>query len=300
MRKILALVVVAVGVGGLAAMQGCDVIKQAQSNQVMLAQLLSTPDETVAGKSVPGKVICNVFLGTRDATNLQAPPTPTTGAQVHIEFNGQSVNLNELGAGNYAVTSGITYTEGATYRFVSVINGTTFAEDVTAPEKEEIAEFHQGALSPDAGPISFDGGIPFFEDGGSPVFPDGGIDYTNLPVPNVQSNQNLTLTRPPADGERNIALTVVTPVTDQGPQQPTFTDPPLDAQGLITVLVDPSKYQQGTVTVDGTKAWPVCPPNDYLITVTAMKKGTTEGTNLFLGSTALAGSADAAPAHCAQ
>ncbi|MBS2032101.1 MAG: hypothetical protein JST54_29650 [Deltaproteobacteria bacterium] len=297
MRKIMAGVVLAVGVVGFLAASGCDVIKQAQSNQVMLAQLLSTPDESVAGKSVPGKVICNVFLGTRDPANLQAPPTPTTGAQVHIEFNGQSVNLNETGGGNYTATSGVTYTEGASYKFVAVIGSTTFAEDVTAPEKEEIAEFHQGALAPDAG-ISFDGGIPFFEDGGSPVFPDGGLDYANLPVLNVQAGQNLTLTRPPADGERNIALTVVTPVTDQGPQQPTFTDPPLDAQGLITVLVDPSKYQQNTVTVDGTKAWATCPPSDYLVTVTAMKKGTTEGTNLFLGSTALAGSADAAPAHC--
>ena len=55
------------------------------------------------------------------------------------------------------------------------------------------------------------------------------------------------------------------------------------------MLVDPSKYQQNTVTVDGTKAWATCPPSDYLVTVTAMKKGTTEGTNLFLGSTALAG-----------
>ena len=297
MRKILAVLVLVGGAGALAASSGCDVINQAQSNQVMLAQLLATPDESVAGKSVPGKVICNVFLGTRDATNLQAPPTPTTGAQVHIEFSGQSVPLNETGSGNYTATSGVTYTEGASYKFVAVVGSTTFAEDVTAPEKEEIAEFHQGALSPDAG-ISFDGGIPFLEDGGSPVFPDGGLDYANLPVLNVQAGKVLALNRPPADGERNIALTVVTPVTDQGPQTPTFTDPPLDAQGLITVLVDPSKYQQNTVTVDGSKAWPTCPPSDYLVTVTAMKKGSTEGTNLFLGSTALAGSADAAPAHC--
>lgn len=277
---------VLVGLGAVA----CDTVKQVQSSQVMIAEVLASPDESVAGKAIPGKVLATAFLGTRDKTNLQTPPTPTTGAKVHLEANGTSIDLAEKGGGVYEVSSidqsALTYVPGATYRFVAVLGSDTFAESVIAPERESIAEFHQGALA-------LDGGSPqLYPDGGG-GFGDGGFGFVL-----VHAGQNLTLTRPPADGERNIALTIVAPVTDQGPQKPTFTDPPLDPQGLITVLLDPSKYKQDTVTVDGSKAWPTCPPSDYLVTVTALKKGTSEGTNLFVGSTALAGSADAAPARC--
>jgi hypothetical protein len=274
---------------GLATV-GCDTVKQAQSTQIMIAEVLASPDESVAGHAIKGKVLASAFLGTRDRTNLQAAPTPTTGAKIHLEANGTSIDLAEKGGGVYEVSSidqsTLTYVAGGTYRFVATLGGDTFAESVIAPERESIAEFHQGGLAPDAG------GPQFYPDGGA-GFGDGGLGFVM-----VQAGQNLTLTRPPADGERNIALTIVAPITDQGPQKPTFTDPPLDPQGLITILLDPSKYKQNTVTIDGSKAWATCPPSDYLLTVTAMKKGSSEGTNLFLGSTVLAGSADAAPARC--
>lgn len=281
-------VLASLGMVALAGLVGCDLAKQATSNQVMLAQVLATPDESVAGHTVQGKVGANVFLGTRDPANLSAPPTPTTGATVQVSFNNTTVSLPEKGNGNYAAEGGnLAYVPGTTYTFTATVGSESFSETVQAPERETIKEFHEGLLAPDAG------GLAYYPDGGYNLDSDGGYPFVL-----VHAGQNLTLTRPPPDGERNIALTIVVPVTDQGPQSPSFTDPPMDAAGLIQVLVDPSKYQQDTITVDGSKAWPACPPNDYLITVTAMKKGQTQGNNLFLGSTALAGSADAAPARC--
>jgi len=247
---------------------GCDLISEATSNQVMLAQLLQSPEQTVAGQTVPAGVVTNVFLGTRQSSTDTSPPTPTTGAKVHVEFgDGQSVDLPDQGDGNYRSTS-VEYVPGDTYRFVAVVGSDTFAVSVTAPPSEHIDEFH----------------------------PDGGFTVQNPFIP-VSANADLTLHRAPANGEETIALTTIVPVSSTGPGQPSF-DPPLDANTLLNVVLDPAQYEKPTVTVDGTKAWPACDPADYLVTVTGLKKGDAEGSNLFLGSTALAGSADGAPAHC--
>ena len=276
----LALALVA-GVG----LWGCNLVKQAQSNQIMEAQLLATPPESVGGQTVDSKVVANVFLGTRDPAHLTAAPAPTTGAQVHVEFNGTQVPLAESGDGNYTATDGIAYQAGTTYRFVAVVDGETFAENVVAPEPETIAEFHQGVFAPDAG---------------FSVYPDGGTSFDGgFPFLEVNAGEDLTLNRENFDpANANIALTVVTPVDDDGVGDPTFTAPSLDAQGVINLLLNASKYKQPTVTIDGSKAWPTCQDSGFLITVTGLKTGSVEGTNLFLGSTVLAGSADAAPARC--
>ena len=262
------------GLSLAAAFGGCDLISEATSNQIMLAQLIQTPTQQVGTpggtQTIAGHVVTNVFLGTRESSTDTSPPTPTTGAKVHVEFgNGESVDLPEAGSGNYSATDTVTYTPGNTYRFVAEVGSDTFAVSVTAPPSEHIDEFH----------------------------PDGGFTVQDPFIP-VSANTDLTLHRAPADGQQTIALTTVVPVSSTGPGQPNYIDPPLDANTLLNVVLDPTQYEQPTVTVDGTKAWPACDPADYLVTVTGLKKGDAEGSNLFLGSTALAGSADGAPAHC--
>jgi hypothetical protein len=230
------------------------------------------------------------------------------GAQVHLEFDGKSVPLADKGGGNYETTNSestdLVYTQGSTYRFVVVNAGSTFAENVQAPEREQIKEFHQGLLDP-----NYDAGSPFqypdggFEipDAGAYLYPDGGLAADIPGFIYVTPGQSLTLTRPANTGDRNIALTAVVPLDDQShqPGQPTFTSPDTSPLSLLGLLVNPGPYKQATITVDGAKAWAACSPQDYLVTVTSVKKGTTEGNNLAIGASLIfAGSADAAPVRC--
>jgi hypothetical protein len=306
MRKVkigLALAVV-VGACGLSCTKAQDFVNQVQANTVMVSELITSPDESVAGNAIPGQVVANVFLGTIDPAQLTAPPTGIAGAQVQVSFNDQVIQLNDKGNGTYEVSSvdnnALVYQVGTAYHFQAIQNLNTFSQDVTAPDREGIVEFHQGLLAYDAGPINLDGGFPF-PDGGPGLFPDGGFDLPGF-MP-VTSGQNMTLTREPTGSPRNAAVTVVIPLDSQfQPQQPSFTDPPETPLGLVTLVANPAQYKQDTVTVDGSKAWPDCSSSgysDYVVSVTSLQTGNNEGNNLFVGgSTAFAGSADAAPAHC--
>jgi hypothetical protein len=316
MRKLLLATAAGLALAGCPKAQ--NFINEVQSNTVMVSELITTPAEAVAGQSVPGKVAATVILVTVDPSNPSASSaTPITGASVSLQFGGNTVQLNDSDGGAYYIDSltnpGLMYIPGTNYRFVADTNQQEYAEDVMAPDQEVIQEFHSGLTAYD-----FDAGLNslLLPDGGFPPLPDGGVfdpslldagfslTYPDGGLPGfvgIQAGQNLTLHRPPPDGPATLGVTVVVPLdANFQPQSPSYTSPDSSIQGVLSLIFSPSVYQGQTITIDGTKAWPQCPPTDYVITVTGLKSGSLENSNLFPASAAFAGSADAAPARCTQ
>lgn len=289
----------------LAPMVGCqgleDAINQGKSDRVLIGQLTATGDQAVAGQVIKGKVKATAYLGTRDLTqaaNSGASNTlkGTASGNVRLEVDGKKFTLADKGGGTYSLASDegggaeLTYKAGSTYTFIAEPDVYLYSVSVEAPPIEQVKEFHEGAFALDGGGLSLDGGLPNL---------DGGLGQFGFVA--VKPGQNLALTRSAvASGqERAIGLVVVTPVDSTGPKQPSFTEPSIDVQSVLDLVLKPEKYKADTITVTGSKAWPTCTGDNFLVAVTGLRKGKIDTNNLSVGSTAFAGSADAAPVRCA-
>jgi hypothetical protein len=286
--------VVAVGALCLAA-AGCDLVTKALAKKAMVATLLSTPEVRItaamiadqagfdggvtigdagfvinagdAGYSVPPQTIAFAFLGERVGDTFDVTPKAVTGAAVTLEpAAGGSYALKELGAGTYQLTSvqepALTYTGGATYDVKAIIAGEAFIGSIeNAPPQEQVALFHP---------------------------PSGFVEQ--------RANQPFTFTRPapPASQEkRNLGFVTVVPISTSGQGTPTYSNVPQDVSGFLKLASGlDAEWRTADITIPGT-AFPE-PNKNYLILLQSAKLGGTKGTNLFIGSAIIAGTADVA------
>ncbi len=271
----------------------CDFEKtgnQLLAEKMMVGTLLSTPDVNVSKSAMyggdagtlpdggipendrltlPGQTAAFVFFGTRGGE--QGSPEPLSDANVRLEVqNGNTLNLDNKGAGTYGTTSnsgedaGVKYQTGANYRFVASHGGNSHVGVVEgAPAQERIDALH----------------------------PTGGyIRHT--------ASQGLTLRRPSVGGnkERTLGFVAVVPLGMNGVQgDPTYTNMPTKPLDIIQLVAMPSDWQQETLSIPGS-AFPK-PDSNYLVIFQSAKMGGPESNNLFIGSALLVGTADVGVVH---
>jgi hypothetical protein len=266
---------------------GCGLIKSAESDKVLAATVLATPNYDFsfllpdaslpslpfdAGiptftPALPSETVAQVFFGQR-ASDPTAQPTGIAGASVKLSINGTSFDIADQGQGNYSLTSldnsAFVYQPNVTYE-ITVTNGSdTFTGSVTGPDKDPIEQFAaQAAAHP---------GVPMTQ----------------------QTNAPLLLTRTNAE---DVAFTTVFPVALAGQGQPTYTDMPTTPLDLLDLIANDGPWRTKVITIPGandpagrTAAFPYA-GTYYAVTVVAVKKGSTSN-NLFTASAFLVGKAD--------
>jgi hypothetical protein len=261
----------------------CDLQKTANqfsAETVMVGTMLSTPDvplspEAVAGLdggyspdggqstiTIPGQTAAILFLGTRKGES--SSPEPLTGATVALQINStQKVALSSDGSGSYSRSNNsdatLKYQDGATYEFLADHQGQHYVGQVKdAPAKENIP-----ALHPAAG------------------------------VVRMAANTELAFDRadPPSGQDRTLGFVTVVPVSDSGEQgQPTYTNAPKVPLDFLKLVAVPTEWRAKHVVIPGT-AFPTT-KQTYLVIFQAVRLGSPESENLFLGSALLAGTAD--------
>lgn len=273
---------------------GCEIFQlaeQAGAKQVAVATLLAIPETTVPAEAIalddrlegfgfdgglpldgglpgdlsltlPATTISYIFFGERQGESLDSAPVGTPGATARlVQEGGGAWNLNDVGEGLYELPfdGGFTYVGGSTYQFEFQHAAETYVTEVkNAPPREFITQFH-----PDAGYVAIEAGSTF------------------------------TFTRPdPAlDEDRNIAFVNVFRVSGEGlSATPTWTNIPMDAQGLIKLVVAPNDWKRTTVVIPET----AFPNRDetYLVMLLNAKIGLPKSKNLFSASAVIAGAAD--------
>lgn len=258
----------------LAAPLACD-LEQLTAEKVMVGTLLSTPEITVspsafgAGEgeatlTLPAQTAALVLFGERE-TGGTLIPTSLSGATVHIQpQGGQALPLSEEGEGIYRRTlngenAEQVYQHGATYDFIATHGGEQFIGRVeSAPGREAVA-----ALHPPAGV----------------VFHDANTAFTfNRPALN-------------ANEARTVAFVTVFPLSADGARgEPTYTNTPSTPVEYIEVATFPERWKTDAVTIPGT-AFPER-ARTYLVVFQSVRLGGPESSNLWFGSTLLAGTSD--------
>lgn len=217
---------------------------------------------------IPEQTAVFAFFGERNGEGLsQSAPTPIAGATLSLTQKGNSeLMLKEVSgsSGTFQLSSSdepaLKYVSKATYTFTARGENQTFVGVVEeVPEEERVVAFHPEGKS--------------FID--------------------LEANKEFKFARPdPANGkERNLAFVIVIPIDAQGKQgEPTYTNVPQTALGLLKLAVAPSEWKTTVVTIPGT-AFPDKDKN-YLILLQSAKLGRPDSDNLFLGSAMIAGTAD--------
>lgn len=249
---------------------GCDLVASAKSTIVVAGILAATPEIKLAGQfDIDSETLATVYLGERDSPTSSEAPAPIKGADVRVEFVGNSVVLKEeSGAeeGLYAADSvretKLVYSEGATYTFQADITGNDagpFGGSVTAPTR----------LSP------------------------ASLTFTPAPegipqVPNLYrhpKNTDLKVEWTEANG-RYAYVTVVRadPANPNQPEQ-VFDSRPKNGQEMIKFIIGtpPTSLTVPAAIFDRDAA--------YAVLVVVADKGDPQ-TNTFLGSPLLAGSGE--------
>lgn len=124
---------------------GCDLIESAKSTIIVAGIVAATPEVQLEGHfNVKSETVATVYLGQRSNPTSTEEPDPITGADVDLEFAGNTVKLDEQTSqrGLYEVNSVmndmLVYSEGAIYSFVAEIPGNDagpFGGAVTAPTR---------------------------------------------------------------------------------------------------------------------------------------------------------------------
>ncbi len=253
---------------------GCDLVSSATSTTVVAGVLASTPDINVGDQfKVKSQTVVTTYVGQRDSVTSSNAPTPITGANVTVQFGGNSVKLAEqmgMGqqAGFYTATSvqnmNLTFADGQLYTFNALLPGDAHGGTVTAPTKLVLANFDfQPALQ------------PFM------------TTYPN--VYKFTKNTDLTVTLKVMTAGHYWYVTVLRADTAH-PDQPqqVYASPPFDknppsAEGILNFIVGtpPTSLMipGSTFSQDGA----------YAVLLVAMDNGT-PNKNTFLGSPLLAGS----------
>jgi hypothetical protein len=250
----------ATAVAALALLAGCTELQQLGNHKVLAGAVLNSPSLSAGPVTLGDATTAQVFFGERK-DDLSQAPTGLTGATVVLTWDGNATGVTlspgPQGAGWYQTSSGITYTEGATYRVKVTYQGEDFTASVQAPTRPKIENATLFLLPP----VSYASGtVTITRVGTSDAF------YAVFRTTSNPSDMaNATCTNAPVN----------------------------DAGALVTyILGDDTPYKATSFTLPKS---PCFPSNDaYVVTLTAVAKSTSTSTNLFTGSALLAGAADAA------
>ena len=285
----------------LACAAACDLGKlsaQTSARDVMAATLIATPEialgpEAIAGFDasfpaidggfsfdggfafdggfnldgglvVPAQTLAFAFFGERQGDGVSQPPVPLAGTTMFIKSgSGANFALKDDGSGGFSLSSldnaAFVYEEGQRYTFTANQNGENHVAEIAAvPPKERIVLFHPAA---------------------------GYLD--------LAAGEDFTFVRadPPEGQDRDLGFVTVLPIARDGQRgDPTYTNVPKDAFGLLKLVAAPNSYKRTEVTIPGS-AFPDADHN-YVILMQTARIGGPQSNNLFIGSAILAGTAE--------
>lgn len=261
-------------------------LEQLQSEEVAIAALIRTPDakNPQTDEVVPGVTTFTLFFGSVDRSKL----IPTNGGGQDVEagaFQGnegatvtllfkdaggveRSINPQDKGEGQYAIDSTqsqlLTYNANTVYTLTIAYSGKTYRLTVTPPTDTEIAEFKE-------------------------------VD--NKVVVDHPAGADFTVTRADGDADpsKNPLAFVNLMALSGSEQSQKWSNMPSDALGFLRLVLADSPWRARQFTIPGDQ---FAAGSQYLVTLSSMERGTSEGPNdgsaaLFPGSSFLAGVADA-------
>lgn len=259
--------VLILGLSSVSILAACDLLESAQSTIVTAGVIAASPEIQLDNYfDVKSQTLATEYLGQRASATSDEAPTPIGGADVTIQFAGNTVELKETSEKGVYETDSITnnkliYAEGQTYAFVTDIPGNDagpFGGAVKSPTRLSPASL---TLTPTPMPVDM--------------------------VPNVYSHPKMTdlqVSWTQMNG-RFAWVTVfrATNLMDQ-PEQ-VFDSRPKNAQEMIKFILGtpPTSITIPASTFDRDGA--------YAVLVVAAEKGDLK-TNTFLGSPILAGSGE--------
>ncbi len=255
-------------VTGLACIAGCD-FGQTVSNLVTggtathLTAITLFEAPTIPGLGGEPTTVVRLFFGTRPIGDVDFHAVNGATVSVADDVSGVTAPAVQSGNGFYLSSSrdgGVGYDIGATYTFTILSSNDTFVASGTAPVPEAVALFENTVTSP----------------------------YPEQICANVAVGQSYTLTRsatPDASGQLAVAFLTVAAATN--PQQPTWTNAPSDATGILHLAIDDTAWRVRSIAIPGT-AFPTA--GAYIVTLTAIERGTVDDRQLFSGSAVLIGS----------
>jgi hypothetical protein len=253
----------------LVLLASCDLVNSAKATIVVGGILVSTPEIKLMNQfDVKPQTIATTYVGQRDSITSQDAPKPIKGADVSLQFAGNTVKLMEQTGGGamdgfYVSDSvrsmSLSFADGQLYTFSALVPGDsiTHGGSVKAPTKLTAAAL---TLSPMPTPI--------------------------MNVPNVYKHPKMTalsITWPRQTGHyAYVTVFRADPMHPDQPQQ-VFDSSPKTAEEIIKfVLGDPPT----SIMVPGDK---FAQDGAYGVLLVTMDNGT-PNENTFLGSPLLAGS----------
>jgi hypothetical protein len=248
----------------------CDLIESAKSTIVVAGILAATPEVKLAGQfDVESETLATVYLGERDSPTSSEAPSPIKGANVAIQFSGNSVVLKEEDGGEDGVYLAdsvrepkLLYADGTLYTFAADISGNDagpFGGGVTAPTRLSPASLTL-TPAPEAIPL----------------------------VPNVYrhpKSADLTITWTEANGRYAYVTVLRADAANPGQPQQVYDSRPKTGQDMIKFIIGtpPTSLTVPGSVFDSDAA--------YAVLVVVADKGDPQ-TNTFLGSPLLAGSGE--------
>ena len=254
---------------------GLHDFQQAEASDILALSLLNSPAAPLPdGGAGPSVAVLSAFFGSRAVGDTSSAPAGLPGATVTATDSANDTAVcADLGGGSYLATSadgGLRYDPGATYTFTVALDGGSYVATGAAPTPEQVPAF-QISLA----------------DGGS-----GGSFFTTVSVGQPYS---LERAAPAAGATLEVAFVTVNALTAGSPRAtPTYTNVPQTPLALLDLVVNDAPYRVQAILIPGTAFQAA---GDYLVTLTAVKKGSPQGTNLFLGSAILIGTGSAGLLH---
>jgi len=240
------------------ALPGCDfgaavgdIVTGGTATHLTAVTLFQAPP--IPGTGVTPVTVVRLFFGTRPIGDVGFHALNGASVTIVDSATGQNASADPSGHGLYVSSSasgGVGYDVGATYTFTITNADGDFIATGLAPPPEDVPQFQNTQQ------VSV------------------GQDYTVVRT-----------AQPDQSGQLPIAFVTVANVTS--PQQPTWTNAPTTANGLLRLAIDDSIWRVSSIDIPGT-AFPAA--GAYVITLTAVERGAVVGHRLFSGSTVLIGS----------
>ena len=257
---------------------GCDLISKLKNNVILVATLVQSPAPPAGGPIAGSPVVLTQLYLAQKSGDLTSVPseaslTPISDATVALLDDGvQVAGLTAVpnAPGYYANTS-VTYNPGHTYRFTATVGSDQYwGEVASVPVAPAVSV-----------PLLANHVATYPSYSGTPQFSD--------PFPISRTGTDIAF----------YAVWSVSGATFDSSANPNCTNLPKTAGDLLTlVFLNDAPYRVATFEVPKTTCFPEPPspadfPANYVVGLTAVKRGTTSG-NLSIYSAALAGTSDAA------
>jgi hypothetical protein len=228
-----------------------DLVTGGTATHLAAVTVLQVPP--IPGQNATPVTAVRLFFGTRPVGDVGFHSLNSATVTIADSASDAVATADGVGNGLYTSNStsgGVGYDIGATYTFTMNYKGESFVAAGMAPPPEEVATFDE--------PVTVAVGQPYTLMRSAPL---------------------------DASGTRPIAFVTVASVTNA--QHPTWTNAPSNATGLLRLAIDDTLWRSSSVEIPGT-AFPTA--GSYVLTLTAVERGSVTERKLFSGSTVLIGS----------